>query len=295
MERLQSLSVHSSERLVLAWQTYTDAFYLGKGASSEFEEISREVSTLHTAIKELQDEVENEDSILNRAGGSKKKEVEELVRHCRMVLLQLQRLVTRYKSLGTNQKRTWDRIKFGTEGVQDIREKLTFHTSAIQLFLTTLGTGSLGRIEKKLEMIIEEIRSGRREPSILTTSGDDDAEAEVQWDVLKSELVEDGFTKQDIESHKHWRLICNSSLTMESYRSVFLRPNSRTATRPHPQMETELQRSNLIISFRRWTRITPKAISETILSAPTPKHQQYPALLLLHMAKGLRLRSGPGP
>lgn len=121
-----------------------------------------------------------------------------------MVLLQLQRLVTRYKSLGTNQKRTWDRIKFGTEGIHDIREKLTFHTSAIQLFLNTLGTGSLGRIEKKLEMIIGKIRSGRREPSILTTSGDDDGEAEVQWDVLKSELVEDGFTKQDIESHKHW-------------------------------------------------------------------------------------------
>lgn len=182
--------------------TYAELI-LGKGASAEFEELSREVSTLHTAIKELQDEVENEDSILNRAGSTKKKEVEDLVRNCRTGLQQLQRLVMRYKSLGTNQKRTWDRIKFGTEGVQDIREKLTFHTSAIQLFLTTLGTGSLGRIEKKLETIIEEIRSGKREPSILTTLGDDDGEAEVQWDTLKSELVEDGFTKQDIESHKH--------------------------------------------------------------------------------------------
>lgn len=193
--------MHQPEAVLACADSHSTS--LGKGASSEFEEISREVSTLHTAIKELQDEVENEDSILNRAGSTKKNEVDDLIRHCRAVLQQLQRLVTRYKSLGTNSKRAWDRIKFGTEGVQDIREKLTFHTSAIQLFLTTLGTGSLGRIEKKLETIIDEIRSGKRESSILTTSGDDDAEAEVQWDALKSELVEDGFTKQDIESHRH--------------------------------------------------------------------------------------------
>lgn len=82
-----------------------------------------------------------------------------------------------------NQKWTWDGVKFGSEGVQDILEKLTFHTSAIQLFLTTLGTASLGWIEKKLETIIEELRSGRKELSILATfgEGDDDAEWEVQW------------------------------------------------------------------------------------------------------------------
>lgn len=130
--------------------------------------------------------------------------MDDLVRHCQTVLQQLQRLVTKYKSLGTNHKRTWDRVKFGTEGLQDIREKLTFHTSAIQLFLTTLGTGSLSRIESKLEVIIEEIRSGRREPTVLSTCDDDNVEAEVQWNALKSELVDDGFTKQDIEAHKHW-------------------------------------------------------------------------------------------
>jgi hypothetical protein len=61
---------------------------------------------------------------------------------------------------------------------------LTFHTSAIQLSLLRWER-ALGRIEKKLEIIIDEIRSGPREPSLLTTSGDDDAEAEVQWDALK--------------------------------------------------------------------------------------------------------------
>jgi hypothetical protein len=157
---------------------------------------------LHAAIKELEDEATNADSILIRAGSGKKKELDEIIKNCRAVLVQLERLLTKYQSLGTKSKRTWDRIKFGTEGLQTIREKLTFHTSSINLFLTTLGTGSLGRIEKKLEEIMEEIRAGKREPTVLTTVDDDNEEAETHWNALKSELLDDGFTRQDIEAHK---------------------------------------------------------------------------------------------
>jgi hypothetical protein len=157
---------------------------------------------LHTGIKELEDEATNADSILIRAGSGKKKELEEIIKNCRAVLVQLERLLTKYQSLGTKSKRTWDRIKFGTEGLQTIREKLTFHTSSINLFLTTLGTGSLGRIEKKLEEIVEEVRAGKREPTVLTAVDHDNEEAETHWNALKGELLDDGFTRQDIEAHR---------------------------------------------------------------------------------------------
>ena len=174
----------------------------GKDASGGFEEVAHEVVTLHTALKELEDETRNPESILNRSGDDKKRELEEIVKNCRSVLQQLEKLLSKYKSLGTDRKRVWDRIKFGREGLQDLREKLTFHTSAISLLLATLGSGSLGRIEKKLDEIVQEIRSGRRAPSVLTSIDPDNEDAEVQWNSLKAELVDDGFTRQDLEMHK---------------------------------------------------------------------------------------------
>jgi hypothetical protein len=180
-----------------AWQLYRSC----KGASAEFDEIAREVITLHTGIKELEDEATDPDSILNRTGIGRKKELETLLQNCMTVLRQLQRLVGRYKSLGTNQKKAWDLVRFGTEGVGAIREKLTFHAAGITLFLTSLGTGSLGRIEKKLDDLVNEIRSGKREPSILTLGEEEEVDDAV-WRTLKSDLVDEGFTTQEVELHK---------------------------------------------------------------------------------------------
>jgi hypothetical protein len=122
----------------------------------------RTVISLHTAIKELQDEAENPDSIFNRTGARKKKELAALVQNCNGVLQRLYNLLIKYKSLGTGSKQTWDRLRWGTEqdNLTGIREKLMNHTSSLTLFLTTLGAGSLGRIEKKLDQLIEDVRAG---------------------------------------------------------------------------------------------------------------------------------------
>lgn len=182
-----------------AWTLYRSC----KGASGEFEEISREIISLHTCIKELEEDARNPDSLLNRKGKGKKKDIDVLLRNCMKVLRELQQLVRRYESLGTAKKKTWDRVRFGSEGIEMIREKLAFHASSITLFLASLGTGALGRIERKLDDFIAEIRAGQREPSILTLGEDsDEADDDTLWRALKSDLVDDGITKQDIELHK---------------------------------------------------------------------------------------------
>lgn len=129
-----------------------------------------------------------------------------LVKNCNDVLQDLNKLLIKYKSLGTASKRKWDRLKWGTENMQGIQERLMSQRSTLTLFLTTLGTGSLGRIEKKLDQLIEDVRAGRREETVLTMAiGDDDEdESDVQWNILKAELFDDGLTKVEIEGHKHW-------------------------------------------------------------------------------------------
>jgi hypothetical protein len=128
------------------------------------------------------------------------------VKNCVSVLQQLNQLLIKYKSLGTRSKRTWDRVRFGTENLQGIRDKLMVHTSSLTLFLTTLGTGSLGRIEKKLDELIADMRAGRRAATVLSMADDEEDEAEEQWDLWKGELVKEGLSKTELEEHKHWIL-----------------------------------------------------------------------------------------
>jgi len=182
----------------LAWGLYKQC----KGASAEFAEICNEVLSIHTALRELEDEAQNEDSILNRAGKGRQKELNNIVQNCTQILRQLESLVTRYRSLGTSQKKVWDRIKFGDEGIQVIRNQLVLHTSTLTLFLTSLGTGSLGRIEKKLDDIAAEIRAGHHEPSVMTAVADDTASSGNEaWRLLSTELAEN-FSRQEIEAYR---------------------------------------------------------------------------------------------
>ena len=130
-----------------AWSLYRQC----KGASAEFQEASNEVISLETCIREPTAEAENNESILNCAGRGRKQELDTIMRGCTEVLFQFENLLTRYRFLGMENKRTWDRARFSSDDVQAYRNKLLFHTSSLTLFLTSLSTRSLCRIEKKLD------------------------------------------------------------------------------------------------------------------------------------------------
>jgi chromosome segregation ATPase len=182
----------------LSWGLYKQC----KGASAEFAAVCNEVLSIHTALRELEDEAQNEDSVLNRAGKGRQKELNNIVQNCTEVLQQLEALVTRYRSLGTSQRKVWDRIEFGDEGIGVIRNELLLHTSTLTLFLTTLGTGSLGRIAKKLDDIAAEIRAGQHEPSVITAVNDKAGSSQNEaWDFLSRELAGD-FSIDEIAAYR---------------------------------------------------------------------------------------------
>jgi len=162
------------------------------------------VLALHTAVQELSDEAENKTSVLSRSDGNKKQHLGRLIRSCNMTLRELDKLLNRYKSLGTNRESLWERLQFGMSPTQEIREKVMKRTSELTLFLSVLDTGSLGRIETKLDELIEDVRRGRREGTILSMADDDATDAEEQWNTFKKELLEDNFSKTELEVHKGW-------------------------------------------------------------------------------------------
>jgi hypothetical protein len=167
--------------------------------------VAREVISLHAAVKQLEEEASKPDSVIGKAGEHTQKELQNLVQNVGQILDQLDKLVSKYKSLGTTKRSKRDVIRFSTESLEDIRSNVILHTTALNLFLGALSTASLGRIESKLDEIVKELRNGQRDFSTIAVSDDeDDPVAKRQWRALREELIEDGFQKDDVDDHKAW-------------------------------------------------------------------------------------------
>jgi hypothetical protein len=54
---------------------------------------------------------------------------------CRNVLEELQSLVDKYESLGTQSKRTWDRMKWGYTDITELRSRLTSNALLLTAFI----------------------------------------------------------------------------------------------------------------------------------------------------------------
>ena len=175
----------------------------GKLATNEFNEISREVASLHTAIKEVSDEVQNPQSVLNRSCDSKKSELETILVNCRSALGSLDALLGKYRSLSSDRPRTLDRLRFGSKDLARIRGQLALNTNTIELFLVGLGTSSLGRIEERLDELVAEMRSGKRESTNIIIFGDNNEARDVHWLRLAAELRHGGMSSEDINAHQN--------------------------------------------------------------------------------------------
>lgn len=174
-----------------SWKVYK----VCRVASSEFQEIAGEVLSLHAVLKLLQDASEDSKSLLSRAADSRKLEVSKILRICRRVLDAIDNLVTKYHSLGTDKERKWHILRHGS-ALDPLRRKLMLAVSNLNLFLNTLETTSLATIESLMEKLLQEVRAGRRTPSVLSSVIDN---AAVGWPQLKTELAGVGVPKADIE------------------------------------------------------------------------------------------------
>ena len=124
---------------------------------------------------------------------------------CDKVLGDLQSLVDKYERLGTQSKRTWDRIKWGNEDVAEIRARLT---STIALLTAYINTSQMS-VETKLDKFIEEFRQGSKESSIISlqTIGSLSADDRVVWRKIRKQLEEIGIDLAAFEANRDFIFI----------------------------------------------------------------------------------------
>lgn len=179
----------------LAWSTYRKC----KTASKEYASLSQEAQSIHLVLKEIHEDVLDPKSSLRRRGAGREADFSRILANCRSTLKDLNEAVDKYKSLGTQSQRTWDRLGYSRDEMKVLRDRLEFHLNVVNAFLTSVNTSALSRIEQRLDDIAAEIRSGKREASVLSTYGDGPEDV---FRLLRRELKDEGVSARDLEEHR---------------------------------------------------------------------------------------------
>ncbi|GAB7350087.1 hypothetical protein MBLNU459_g0754t1 [Dothideomycetes sp. NU459] len=129
----------------LAWETFTAL----KSAPEEFEGIKMEVLSLSMTLQTLSEEAQTPYSILRRATPQKKENLRVLLQNTTNGLSELRSLVGKCSSLDKPERRHFfERVDFARKGKQALRDRLAIHTASLNMLLTSLTHGSLGRMEQ---------------------------------------------------------------------------------------------------------------------------------------------------
>ncbi|KAM0797111.1 hypothetical protein BDR22DRAFT_892644 [Usnea florida] len=179
----------------LAWTVYRSC----KGLTEEFQEVCLEALTVHTLIKELQDEAIDPQSLLNVRGAPRKQELMTLINNLEESLKELDEIVRKYQGLTRRDRSIWNQLRLASEDLEASRSKLTFHVTAINAFISSLSGRTLVQIEAVLLELVSEVRKGRREPSLASLH---ETNNDSVWRELENELATDGISSTEITKHK---------------------------------------------------------------------------------------------
>ena len=202
----------------LAYKTSQGA----RAACGQYDDLTRETSSLHVVLNRLQVEAAKPGNPINKdkAHG---KELAVIADGCKDILTQLDKVLVKYNALSEQERsvrRLWKKIKFGNGVVADVaalRSKITYYASSLTLFLNMISLGTIGNIEAKMDKAggdLQDIKTAvnhitahlmataGEEGSVLTAHTNDDRGA---WRELRRRLLEDGF--QDSLVRKHMDII----------------------------------------------------------------------------------------
>ena len=156
----------------LAWNVYKSC----KAAPGSFSNISNEVLSLHAVLKEADETI-----FRSPLPPERQARLKTVGNGCQRVLSDLQTLVDRYENLGTQSKKTWDRMKWGAEDIFEIRSRLISNTTMLTAFIRwapflfeyltfplmslPFSTSQIS-VEEKLDKLISDFQQGKRAPSV---------------------------------------------------------------------------------------------------------------------------------
>jgi hypothetical protein len=180
-----------------------DLYNACKDAPGEFQEICRELSSIHTVLSGLATQAQDPSSLLIKQGRERIPEWTKIQENLEFTLGELEDMVKRYYKMGKN---AWMRMQFGRENLLGLKGRLGFHLNVINAFVGSLSLSALGRMEPALGRIevllrdsVKEERKGNKVPTVLSAYENND---EVSWERVEMDLALEGVSKQEFEKNK---------------------------------------------------------------------------------------------
>ena len=174
----------------LSWSVYTSC----KDAPVSFQNVSQEVLSLHTVLKEVEANLSGSDLTPQQQTG-----LRTVSDGCHSVLQELKGLVTKYENLGTQRKALWVRLRWGAKDIAEIRLRLISNTNLLTAYLSS----SQVLLEKKLKEFIGDYQAGKVVPSageeaqVAKTYGEQE-----EWLSLSRQLQGIGITASVFQANK---------------------------------------------------------------------------------------------
>ncbi|KAL8792524.1 MAG: hypothetical protein Q9195_004894 [Heterodermia aff. obscurata] len=169
-----------------------------KGSPGNYKQLSGEVGSLYAVIGETE-------MLLAKQGlnPGQQARLATCREGCEDVLKDLDGLLVKYEGLGTKSQRTFDRLAFGSHDMNEIRIRLISNVSMLDAFN---NASSHEKLEKKLDMLISEIRAGKREGSVVSTRSFGTAAENKRetWDALRRELEDIGVSPDIITEKRQF-------------------------------------------------------------------------------------------
>lgn len=173
-----------------------------KASGPDFDDVANVVRRLHTVLKHLKVESEDQDSLLNSDASSVyNRQLAPLVEDCDFALKHLETMIEKYGEGTHLEERERDMLAM-------VRTKLANQETAIDMFLDTVQLhnpskaqrvvdeqgGNLDNIKDKVDAIAARLFA-RRDSGI----GDDEEDL---WQQFRAELEKEGFSKEVLRKNK---------------------------------------------------------------------------------------------
>ena len=169
------------------------------------------MSAVSILVQDLEDQAASPDFTRFQSDAQKQAKLRSIIDSIIYALRELEDLATKYSSLSTARKNNWDRLRFASKSIEDIRARLILHTSAAQTILDGLTNrcvariegkteengATLSRIEQVLADIIKDIKHGSRGSSVVSD------ERWNIWTELKRELRTESYPVEVVQLHKN--------------------------------------------------------------------------------------------
>ena len=205
----------SASDFVVAIKLSKAVFDAVRNGPKEYKELQGELKSMQYVLQSLSEDSKDASSLLCRKGCPRKAELMSVVHNSEDAVGELQILVDKHSELrkddGGRLKRVWHSYRVGRADLDSLRGRLTFYTSTIDLFLTSLQGSAISRIEQKLDQLysrlVDQDSMSVRQSCVSSASTTSvlsliETDEDLAWEGLKGELLLSGVSMAHVMTYR---------------------------------------------------------------------------------------------